>query len=57
MSLIDNVIETVRSMGCDYWAAYEKNQNLNDIPEPMSLPNNDILILLYKASRRFVMIC
>ena len=42
-----NVIETVRSTGSDYWAAYvggvkSKQKDLNDTPEPMSLPINDL---------------
>ena len=48
MSLMSNVIETVRSTGSAYWAAYVggekiKKDGLNDTPEPMSLPiNNDL---------------
>ena len=47
-SLMGNVIETVRSTCSDYWAAYvalvekkSKQTDLNDTPEPMSLPIND----------------
>ena len=48
MSLMGNVIETVRSTGSDYWAAFvggEKKSiqtDLNNKPEPMSLPINDL---------------
>ena len=47
MSLMGNVIETVRSTGSDYWAAYIggekiKKDGLNNTPEPMSLPINDL---------------
>ena len=42
-----NDIETVRSTGSDYWAASQvekksKQADLNDTPEPMSLPINDL---------------
>ena len=42
-----NVIETIRSTGYDYWVAYIggekiKTEDLNDTPEPMSLPINDL---------------
>ena len=42
-----NVIETDRSMGSDYWAAYVggeklKQTDLNDTPKPISLPINDL---------------
>ena len=42
-----SVIETIRSTGSDYWAAYvggekSKQTDLNNTPEPMSLPNNDL---------------
>ena len=42
-----DVIETVRSTGSDYWAAYVggekyKQTDLNNTPEPMSLPINDL---------------
>ena len=41
-----NVIETVRSTGSDYWAAYVGGEkiktDLNDTPKPMSLPINDL---------------
>ena len=42
-----NDIETIRSTGSDYWAAYVgwekiKTENLNDTPKPMSLPINDL---------------
>ena len=38
---MSNVIETIRSTGSDYWAAYVggekiKKDGLNDTPEPMS---------------------
>ena len=42
-----NVIETVSSMGSDYWAAYvsgekkSKQMDSNDTPKLMSLPIND----------------
>ena len=42
---MDNVIETVRSTGSDYWAAYvgkSKQTDLNNTPKPMSLPINDL---------------
>ena len=46
---MSNVIETVRSACSDYWAAYvalvekkSKQTDLNDTPEPMSLPINDL---------------
>ena len=48
MSLMSNVIETVRSTASDYWAAYvggekkSKQTDLNDTPKPMSLPINDL---------------
>ena len=47
MSLMGNVIWTVRSTGFDYWDAHvggeKSNQtDLNNTPVPMSLPNNDI---------------
>ena len=43
MSLMSNVIETVRSTGSDYWAAYVDGEKiLNDTPEPMSLPINEL---------------
>jgi hypothetical protein len=48
MSLMGNVIKTVRSMGSNYWAAYyggekkSKQTDLNDTPKPMSLPSNDL---------------
>ena len=48
MSLMGNVIETIRSTGSDYWAAYiggekkSKQMDLNDTPELMSLPINDL---------------
>ena len=42
-----NDIETVRSTGSDYWAAYvggekSKQMDLSDTPKPMSLPINDL---------------
>ena len=42
-----NDIETVRSTGSDYWAAYvggekSKQTGLNETPEAMSLPINDL---------------
>ena len=42
-----NVIEFVRSTGSDYWAAYvggkkSKQTDLNNTPEPMSLPINNL---------------
>ena len=43
-----NDIQTVRSKSSDYWAAYvcwekkSKLTDLNDPPEPMSLPINDL---------------
>ena len=47
MSLMGNVIDTVRSIGSDYWAAYNcgekpKQTDLNITPQPMSLPINDL---------------
>ena len=42
-----NVIATVRSTGSGYWAAYVggekiKTDGINNTPEPMSLPINDL---------------
>ena len=43
-----NDIETVRSTGSNYWAAYvgwekkSKQTGLNETPEAMSLPINDL---------------
>ena len=43
-----NVIKTVRNKGSDYWAAYiggekkSKQTDLNNTPEPISLPINDL---------------
>ena len=43
-----NVIKTLRSKSSDYWAAYvggekkSKQTDLNDTPEPMSVPINDL---------------
>ena len=48
MSLMGNVIKTFRNTGSDYWAAYvggEKKSkliDLNNTPEPKSLPINDL---------------
>ena len=41
MSLMSDIIETVRSTGSDYWAAYfggekSKQMDLNDTPEPIN---------------------
>ena len=51
MSLMGNVIETVRSTGPDFWAAHvggEKSKtDLNDTPEVTSLPINEWPILLH----------
>ena len=42
-SLMGNVIETVRSMGSDYWAAYVGGEKIEtDTLEPMSLLINDL---------------
>ena len=51
MSLMGNLIETVRSTGSNYWAAYvggekSKQTDLNETPEPMSLPINDLSLCL-----------